>query len=845
MCAAMLNGSFHGGAWFLAGLLLGGGVWAGLWSATDAAPEAPAAMATASPARAAASPGWEPPGDGFLVWESNRSGSWRLWTQRLDGSGLRQLTPDTPEDRDRSHCCAHVSPDGRWIAYLSLEPGPDRYPEGRPERGVLRLIRPDGTGGRALAPAARAYGEHRAVVWLDGGEDGELVHIDGEGYMVRRSLASGHSERLTRTPHPTSGWLPNPTLTHAVSGIPTFSLYDAGRRDVTELQAFGGCQAWFTQDGRWGYWIAGAGGPIHKIDLRSRAVSVLFGKSDPRMPGDQGYLYFPMLSADRRLLAFGASAGGHDHFTADYDIYVAEVDPERLEVIAAPVRFAPHPATDRFPAVHLEPSPLGVHTGEAPFTVRLAAPPAADGEWRWSLGDGAEAAGREVEHTFARPGSYEVVARGRGRELQGRVRVTAARPPGIEAVTVRGRRQVIVRFDEPVAAAAAGAAGPRATLASGGAVSGSRLEDGGRELVLELAEPLMRPDTLRLAGITDRAGRPNAMPPRELPLTPDTWPAGRDGLLWETAGAPNRLLDPGVERSFPVSRTGEARVDPHQRMDLGGGSFTAGGEAAEAVVAGVKRTNQLTLEATVETRAARQNAPVVSLAGAGPQKANLVLAQQGDELVLRLMLARHGLEEHAIPLGRLRPGSPTHVLVSYRPGRLDAYRDGEPVAGRDLEGDFFRWRPRPLVFGASPGDGGGAWSGFLEGIAFYGRAFSPEEARESARRYLEKVERRPEVPVRRLRGRLVARSRTPTLQDISPYREALAVYEYQVDQERVRVAHWVILDGRTLPVTRRREGETVDLALAPFDRNPQLESIFLSDTLPPAGGAALYHDTGR
>lgn len=837
----MVNGSFPGGAWFLAGLLLGGGVWAGLWRVTDAAPEAPplAKVEKVTPVRQAAGSGWEPPGDGFLVWESNRSGRWRLWTQRLDGSGLRQLTPDEGE---RSHCCAHVSPDGRWIAYLSLEPGPERYPEGKPEQGVLRLIRPDGTGGRVLAPAARAYGEHRAAVWLD---DDELVHIDGEGYMARRSLASGESERLTRTPHRTSGWLPNPTLTHAVSGIPTFSLYDRGRREVTELQAFGGCQAWFTQDGRWGYWIAGAGGPIHKIDLRSRAVSVLFGKSDPRMPGDQGYLYFPMLSADRRLLAFGASAGEHDHFTADYDIYVAEVDPERLEVIAAPVRVAPHPATDRFPAVHLEPSPLGVHTGEAPFTVRLTAPPAADGEWRWSFGDGSESAGREVEHTFERPGSYKVVARGQGGELQGRVRVTAARPPEVETVTVRGRLQVVVRFDEPV-----DTAGLRAALASGGAVSGSRLEDDGRELVLELAEPLLRPDALRLSGLTDRAGRPNAMPPRELPLTPDTWPAGRDGLvfLWETADAPNRVVDQSVERSFPVNRTGEARVDPYHRMDLGAGSFTASPEAAEAIVAGVKRTNQLTLEATVETRTARQNAPIVSLAGAGPQKANLVLAQQGEDLVLRLMLARHGLEEHTVPLGKLLPGRPTHVLVSYRPGRLDAYRDGEPAAGRDLEGDFFRWRPRPLVFGASLRDGGGAWSGFLEGVAFYGRAFSPEEAGESARRYLEKVARRPEVPVQRLRGRLVARSRTPTLQDISPYREALAVYEYEAGQERVRVAHWVILDGRTLPVTNRKEGETVGLVLTPFARNPQLESIFLSDTLPPdrdRQGTALYYDAGR
>ena len=40
------------------------------------------------------SPDYARLGDGFLVWESNRTGPWRIWTRRLDGSGLRQLTPD-------------------------------------------------------------------------------------------------------------------------------------------------------------------------------------------------------------------------------------------------------------------------------------------------------------------------------------------------------------------------------------------------------------------------------------------------------------------------------------------------------------------------------------------------------------------------------------------------------------------------------------------------------------------------------------------------------------------------------------------------------------------------------
>jgi hypothetical protein len=647
---------------------------------------------------------WRPPGRGFVVWESNRSGRWRLWIQDLDGldrndPAPRQLTPD---EGDRIHCCPHIAPDGSALAWLSLDPGPDRYPEERAEAGVLWLIRPDGSGLRELAPRARAYGEHRAAIWHG---PRSLLYIDGEGYTVRLSFDTEEHERLLRRPHRRSGWLMGPSLTHAVDGLPTFSLYDPRRREVTELQALGGCQPFFSADGRWGYWVAGAGGPLYKIDLKTRAVSQWLGKSDARMPGAQGYLYFPMLSSDQTLLAFAASEGGHDHWAADYDIHLVETDPERLEIAGRPVRIAPHPGVDRFPDVHVKSE-----------------------------------------------------------------RIPRAEP----------------------------------------APETARQEEG------------------------------------------DGWPSKREGLafLWETADSGNLARDPvrGVERSFPVEREGAARLDHFHRMDLGDGAWAASEEAGQAIVAAVKRTNEVTFEATVTPRVGRQTpaiTAVVALSGGRQDTRNLVLAQEGDELVLHLGVARRGHAEHEIRLGRVEPGRPAHVLVSYRPGHLSAWRDGEEVLTTgELQGDFFRWRPRPLTFGAerrSPG----SWSGWLEGVAIYGRALGPDEARENARRYLEKIAGRPEVPRIRIRGRLAARSRTPTLQEISPYREALAVYEYRAEGRTFRVAHWVILDGELQPPAGWSEGQERDLLLEPFERNPQLESVFLSDTLPAAPAVPLHYEVRR
>ncbi|MEM7356892.1 MAG: hypothetical protein AAF657_39125, partial [Acidobacteriota bacterium] len=69
----------------------------------------------------------EAPGEGYVVWESNRTGDWRLWLRDLDGSPPRQLTPDGD---NRQHCCAHIAPGGERVAYLSLPRGTANYPKG-------------------------------------------------------------------------------------------------------------------------------------------------------------------------------------------------------------------------------------------------------------------------------------------------------------------------------------------------------------------------------------------------------------------------------------------------------------------------------------------------------------------------------------------------------------------------------------------------------------------------------------------------------------------------------------------------------------------------------------------
>ena len=118
-------------------------------------------------------------GPGVVVWESDRSGDWRLWLSDLRGGGAAQLTPD---QRGRKHCCPHISPDGRRVVYVSLPGGSRRYLD-EDAIGELWLAALDGSRSRKLTDGARTYFEHRAAVWASADE----LHFIAEDGSVRRS----------------------------------------------------------------------------------------------------------------------------------------------------------------------------------------------------------------------------------------------------------------------------------------------------------------------------------------------------------------------------------------------------------------------------------------------------------------------------------------------------------------------------------------------------------------------------------------------------------------------------------------------------------------------------------
>jgi hypothetical protein len=237
-----------------------------------------------------------------------------------------------------------------------------------------------------------------------------------------------------------------------------------------------------------------------------------------------------------------------------------------------------------------------------------------------------------------------------------------------------------------------------------------------------------------------------------------------------------------------------------------------------------------------------KNASLLRTSGGYPNF-RLVLNNRRVELELHTGSPRRRPFERAT-LMTLPSGRSSHVVLTYSPGQLTAYLGGEPVLRSDaIQGDFYHWRNRVLVAG---GDTEGR--GTLEGLAIYDRVLEPDEVVENAARYRRLLERRPAVAQAVVDATLVSRSALPSLREITPYRRGLVVYRYRVERvlrgeapRDVRVAHWAILDGHTQPVAERRPGTQVRLTLEPFAANPQLASLFRSDTLPAAAGAPLFY----
>ncbi len=104
------------------------------------------------------------PDGAFIYFNSARSGRMQIWRMRPDGSGQEQVTND-----GFNNWFPHISPDGRWIVYISF--GQDVAPNDHPfyKHVLLRLMPIGGGPARVIAYLYGGQGTINVPSWAPDG----------------------------------------------------------------------------------------------------------------------------------------------------------------------------------------------------------------------------------------------------------------------------------------------------------------------------------------------------------------------------------------------------------------------------------------------------------------------------------------------------------------------------------------------------------------------------------------------------------------------------------------------------------------------------------------------------
>lgn len=279
---------------------------------------------------------------GFMVWSSNRSGNHQIWRMSLPDLELDMLT-----DHPHTHYYPRISPDGNSIAFCrSQAPWVSQRDERSWDVYVMDIR---DRSERMIAHNANA------PTWSDDGRS-LYFQLNGEQF-ARHDLATGENEALFKSgvpPVPAGVRLQTPHF-NASAGRMSVTLRGAQRRTAIfsgageDTTIGGGCQAFWAPDYSFIYYAMDRGGHMRNMIMR---YDLETGKSSPwlDMPGDWSHEYFPKLSADGRYMVLGACAEGHEHDTADYEIFLWRTDSRPGDA----VRVTFNSSNDCWPDIHLE-----------------------------------------------------------------------------------------------------------------------------------------------------------------------------------------------------------------------------------------------------------------------------------------------------------------------------------------------------------------------------------------------------------------------------------------------------------------------------------------------------------
>ena len=287
--------------------------------------------------------------NGKIVWSSSRLGNHDLFLMNTDGSNVHNITKGDAVD-----WFPRFSPDGSRILFTRSKKGwvfeRDANTDGKWD---IWTVTPEGKDETKVGDNA-SWG-----TWIS---DDEIVFARVTA-IVKRKLSGGEETVLVdsaKVPELDGALLQQPEMSQDGNFVAITlrgSKRETGIWDVRKkkwTRTGEGCQINWAPSGDEVYWVHPtgnggsrvmhlpiAGGKATKSDSDLDAITLI------DIPGRRSHEYFPQLSRDGKWLVWAATQRGHDHDTADYDIYLWEVGTPASEA----VRLTYNSANDRWPDI--------------------------------------------------------------------------------------------------------------------------------------------------------------------------------------------------------------------------------------------------------------------------------------------------------------------------------------------------------------------------------------------------------------------------------------------------------------------------------------------------------------
>lgn len=436
---------------------------------------------------------------------------------------------------------------------------------------------------------------------------------------------------------------------------------------------------------------------------------------------------------------------------------------------------------------------LGLYRGKAPYAVSFEDERITE-EMLWDFGDGSpRVKGKSVTHTYTKAGHFQVFAEkgtwakplrehltnpAEGLYLAD-VTVAAPITPTATAYYV-DPTHLLVEFSEPVQAKDV-----QASLDVKIKVEKWTLLDGGRRMALQFAQPITRNDRVHLSGVTDQGQQPLALKNGILPFNIPAWPTNRGELvfLWEDANQCNAIYnrnDAQIRRTELMHDSSDSGLDALGRLQLTQGGMRTNlrldGHVGVGDLADVTMNSTFSFECTFQPdnltqQTLRQPPRIVALSSHRPNVSLFMIGQQGNKLLVSIKTDDNWIEDMGQPqtgnphpkpeerkgyapyfyghgpwieVAQLADTRPHHIMVTYKPGVMVTYLDGEKIYETDRVTGLLNWGFGMLVFGGHHGLSGSSefWQGGIEGAAMYSRFLEAGEVKSNYQAYSKKIQAR-------------------------------------------------------------------------------------------------------